>query len=85
MTTSLQELKVCRYELGYNETVCNELHINPAWDEAEAEVQTKVNDLELVIKWISHIPPIIYIPMLGALADSIGTKWIIFFPMFGKI
>lgn len=76
-------LKVCRFELGYNETVCANLK-DERFKDLEAQVQIDVNKFEVIRDWVYHAPPIFFAAIAGALSDRYGRKPLLVFPIVGK-
>lgn len=82
--TQLMLWKICRFEFGYNDTVCEDLD-SEANDDLQSEVQTRANDLLLVSQWIGGVPVILYSLFVGALSDDFGRKPFVFFPILGML
>ena len=81
--TQLMLWKICRFEFGYNDTICDNLDADEN-DAIQSDVQTRANDFLLVSQWIGGVPVIFYSLFVGALSDDFGRKPFIFFPILGN-
>jgi len=69
-------------ELGYNETVCENLDQEEN-DQAQNRVQQRVNNFNIIANLLGTIPQIFYTCFAGALSDKYGRKPMIYAPMVG--
>ena len=74
--------KICHLELGYNETICNDLS-SQSNTEIMEEVQIRLNNFEMVGQWLSSTPGVLYSFFVGSLSDDFGRKPCVYFPLLG--
>lgn len=61
--------RVCRVNLGFNKTICDNLDSNPAFEDYENQVQQQVAEFNIIGSYIENVPTIIISLYLGNLED----------------
>lgn len=82
LPTNLLIWKICVMELGYPESVCNNLTLEENKD-IESEVQKHVNHFQMTSQWLGSVPAVIFALIAGSLSDDFGRKPLIKWPMIG--
>ena len=80
--TDLLIWKLCHIELGYPENTCANLSLEINED-AENDVQRKLQSFERVQQWIGSTPSLVYAFFTGALSDKFGRKPLMLLPIIG--
>ncbi len=74
--------QMCRVELGYNETVCDNLEADEH-EKATSIVQIEANKIAATDKLLTQWPAVFYVLFAGALSDRFGRRYLICFPIAG--
>ena len=78
--TNLLMWKICSFEFNQSEATCANFSANP---QLEDQIYIRVNDFELIRKWISTLPPVLYSILAGSLSERYGRKPFMIMPLIG--
>ena len=81
---NLEMEKICKFELEYNDTVCDNLN-GGDWDDEQNEVQIRLNNFVMIGSYLQALPPILFTLVMGAISDRVGRKPLIILPILGAV
>ena len=81
-TSNLYLMKTCKVNLGYNETICDNIYSNKT---IQKRTQEYVAEIQSYNGLLQSAPGVIVTLFAGPLSDKFGRKPIILFSLFGYL
>ena len=82
--TNLLIWKLCHFELGYSEKVCQNLSLETN-EQVENLVQKRLQEFQTIGQWINSVPTLILSLFMGSISEKFGRKPLMIFPLVGSI